>query len=397
MTMTSEGIGFWIRIALLFLIRSGRSAATLSVMVITAVSALIFLSALSVGVNDAMLRNTAGLFSGHITGYGMDASINKEDLMTKGVKGVLQRVYVPGVLSNGNSDKSQMLCGVDPDGETAVTELPKTISEGTYPKKGQPQMLISRTLADELRLRIGDSAVFRSESPDMRLSFTVSGIYRGRTEQPDQYIAFCPLDVIPLKNFSWTAAVFLHNDVMPQKIIDRYREKWPDKYSDRYRFESWETLMPDLQQLMELENISMSIVILLVFGVVAVGIACSFVIFIIRNMREYGIMKAMGVSTGEMSLLIVMKVAEMNAIACVLGLLIGSITVWAVAEYGGIDISAFTSHNQYFTVSGIIYPRLTAFSLLAPPVTAFVFSLIAAIWPAVLVARKKASDIIRMI
>ncbi len=45
--MKSVGIGFWAHIALLFLVRSGRSTAALSIMVVTAVSALIFLSALA--------------------------------------------------------------------------------------------------------------------------------------------------------------------------------------------------------------------------------------------------------------------------------------------------------------------------------------------------------------
>ncbi len=120
-------------------------------------------------------------------------------------------------------------------------------------------------------------------------------------------------------------------------------------------------------------------------------------IFIIKNMREYGIMKAMGVTTKEMSVLIVIKVALMNVIACGIGLLIGSMVVWIISDAGGIDITAFTSHNQYFTVSGIIYPRLTAFSLLAPPLTSLLFSLLPALWPVALLARRKTADIMRMV
>ena len=97
--MKSGGVGFWARIALRFLVRSGRSTVPLSLMVITAVAALVFLSALAVGVNDAMLRNTVGLFSGHIDGYGLDASVRPADLAVPGVKGVLKRIWVPGVIS----------------------------------------------------------------------------------------------------------------------------------------------------------------------------------------------------------------------------------------------------------------------------------------------------------
>ena len=141
-------------------------------------------------------------------------------------------------------------------------------------------------------------------SPGLVLHLVVSGIYQTQIDPLDRGIAFCPLTVLR-KGLPWSAAVFLQRGINPQEIIDRYRQKWPGNY----RFESWETMMPDLRQLIDLEAISMSIVIILVFAVVAVGIACSFVIFIIKNMREYGIMKAMGVTSGEMSFLIVMKVA----------------------------------------------------------------------------------------
>ena len=73
--MKGSGAGFWTRLAFLFLVRSGRATAALSVMVVTAVATLIFLSALAVGVKDAMLRNTVGLFSGHVTGYDLPASL----------------------------------------------------------------------------------------------------------------------------------------------------------------------------------------------------------------------------------------------------------------------------------------------------------------------------------
>ena len=62
----------------------------------------------------------------------------------------------------------------------------------------------------------------------------------------------------------------------------------------------------------------------------------------------------------------------------------------------GIDLTEFTSHNRYFSVSGMIYPRLTLFSLLSPPALALVFSLGASIWPAFLVSRKKAAEILRV-
>jgi ABC-type lipoprotein release transport system permease subunit len=140
----------------------------------------------------------------------------------------------------------------------------------------------------------------------------------------------------------------------------------------------------------------MSIVILLVFGVVSLGIACAFVIVILKTIREYGILKAMGVTSGETMLLIVFEVVLMNILASTLGIIIGVALSLLVRETG-IDLTAFTSHNRYFAVSGVIYPRLTPYAWGVPPVLAFLFSLIASIWPAVLVARRRAAEILRIV
>ena len=155
--------------------------------------------------------------------------------------------------------------------------------------------------------------------------------------------------------------------------------------------------MPDLQQLIDLEYLAMGIVMILVFGVVSLGIACAFVIFILKNLREYGIMRAMGVTPPEITLLIVIEVMLMNLAASFIGVLVGTMAVFIAGKTGGIDLTAFTSHNRYFAVSGVIFPRLTFYSLCLPPILSFLFSLASSIWPAVLMARKKAAEVLRIV
>lgn len=391
--MKAIGAGFWARIAWLFLVRSGRSTAALSVMVVTAVAALIFLSALSVGVKDAMLRNTVGLFSGHITGSNITDATMAQGLMIEGVDTVLKRSYLPGVLYGAGLSQPLVICGFDPVMEANKTALNRKLLEGRYPFSGRAEIMISRNIAQALGVDTGDALRFKFRRDSSLLDLTVSGIYQTGLDMLDHGIAFIPLDLDLFKNVPLSAAVFLKTGADPDAVMEIYNQQFPDTV----RFESWEAQMPDLRQLIDLEAVSMVIVILLVFGVVAIGIACSFVIFIIRNMREYGILKAMGVTAAEMWVLIVAKVVLMNVLACGTGLLIGLVAVLTVAHMGGIDISAFTSHNRYFAVSGIILPRLTAFSLWAPPATSLLFSLVAAFWPAALVAREKAANILRMV
>jgi ABC-type antimicrobial peptide transport system permease subunit len=130
--------------------------------------------------------------------------------------------------------------------------------------------------------------------------------------------------------------------------------------------------------------------------VVAIGVACAFVVVVLKNLREYGIMRSMGVTVGDVACLIGAEILFLSILAALGGVLAGALVVVLVA-HTGIDLTVFTSHNRYFSLSGIIYPRATAYSLVIPPLMAVGFSLLAAIWPIALIGRKKVADILRMV
>ncbi|MFB3890111.1 MAG: ABC transporter permease [Candidatus Bathyarchaeia archaeon] len=186
-----------------------------------------------------------------------------------------------------------------------------------------------------------------------------------------------------------SAAIFLKDGVDPNSVLHRYADR-----IDATRFRPWTQSMPDLKELIDLNVVSMTVVMVLVSAIVALSISCAFVIFILKHLREAGIMKSMGVMSCELACLVTGQIVLVTLAASTAGVLAGACASMVFARVG-LDLTAFTSHNQYFTVSGVIYPRLTTFSLCLPPVLATVFALLAAVWPSVLVIRKKAAEILR--
>jgi ABC-type lipoprotein release transport system permease subunit len=383
-------IFFWIITAVHFLRRSGRITAVLSVMLFSALATLVFLSSLAVGINDAMIHSSVSLYSGHITGFELPESVTRKSLRVTGVKQILKRVQIPGILSATGRAEALTLVGIEPAEELTSTAVWKKTVSGRPPKKGEPTLFLGKALAETLAVGPGDEVLFSPGAPSAPLHLTVCGVFETGIFRFDRAMAFCPEKALPRETGRWEAAVFLADGIHTRDILAAYRHR----FSDAYRFSSWEELMPDLRQLIDLNLISMSIVTTLVFGVVSIGIACAMVIFILKNMREYGIIKAMGASAGELALLIYAKVLLITLANALAGCLTGALVVWIVGKTG-IDLTAFTSHNQYFAVSGVIYPRLTLFSIGAPPLAAFLFSLPAAAWPTGLLIRKKTADIMR--
>jgi hypothetical protein len=198
----------------------------------------------------------------------------------------------------------------------------------------------------------------------------VTGIYQTGFEQLDRGVAFCPQGLIQPESSVWSAAVFLEEGVDPAKFMATYE----GALTGETTFKPWTEQMPDLWQLIDL----------------------NYVIFILKNLREFGIMKSMGITPFETTMLIAMQVVLVSLAASCFGLLLGGVMTW-VSGRTGIDLTHFTSHNRYFTVSGVIFPRLTLVSMLIPPGLALISGLAASIWPAAIVARKKTADILRII
>ena len=381
---------FWIKMALLFLLRSKRTALALGVMIFFAIGILVFISAIAVGINDCMILNSTGLYAGHITGSHIPTTIARETFLEDGVSSVLQRFGIHGTLYHGVKSEVLTLIAVRPDQELKYTSLWKKIIRGRYIEDNQSEILVSDVTAKIFDLHPGKHISFRADSTVY--SFIVSGIFKTGIDRFDNGLAFCPLSIISERPSNWDCAVFLKPGADMKRLMASYYLKGLKIPN----LKTWKELMPDLTQLIELNRISMGFVMVLVLGVVSFGMACAFTIVIISNIREYGVMKAMGVTSGETAMLIFSEVILMNFIASFAGSLAGLVAVFITSKTG-IDLSGFTSHNQYFVVSGLIIPRLTLFSLLLPSFLSISFCLLAAIWPTMIVIRQRPSDILRSI
>ena len=117
---------------------------------------LIFLSALAVGITDAMIRNSVNLYSGHITGFKLPFSLKPETLYIKGVADVLRRTPAHGLLISRDQVETVTLIGIDPVAEVKRTAVHRKITAGRFPRNDEQAILSSQALAENLKVRAGD-------------------------------------------------------------------------------------------------------------------------------------------------------------------------------------------------------------------------------------------------
>lgn len=363
----------------------------LAAMVFTAVAALVFLSALAVGTNDAMIRNSVGLFSGHIAGDNIPAEYALHLANMKGVKHVLSRRQRPAWLYKGDNKNFIVLMGIRPDLEKKAAALWKKTVDGRFPEPGEASVYLSEFESRRLNVKVGETVHIRFDDGTPEIELKVCGTYRTGISFLDQGIAFCPVGVFPSPGSSMSVAVFLEEGIDAEKLLQKNAHR-----VGGMDLKTWSQFMPDLKQLIDLNHVSMGIVMILVFCIVSMGISCAFIIFIIKNLREHGIMKAMGIAPYESAILILTQVMLLTVFASSAGTMAGALAVLGFGHMG-IDLTSFTSYNPYFVVSGIIYPRLTVYSLALPSFLAILFGCLGALWPMVYVIRSRAADVLRSI
>lgn len=382
---------FILKLSFLHLLRSWRATVVLSFMVISAVASLVFLASLAIGTNDAMIRNSVGLFSGHIAGHDIPPESDTSLLTVPEVEDVLVRRQQRFLLWAGENVEPVLLMAVNPGQEKRSTALWKKTVSGRYLLPGEDGVYLNQETAERLQVQVGGLVELGRTPGDRLKSLTVVGVYRTGISQLDQGLAFCPVDAVPLADGLITVAAFARDGGAIEEILGQYRRVMPSG-----KFRSWPEFMPDLKQLIDLNFVCMAIVMVLVFALVSVGISCAFLIFTLKNLREHGIMKTMGIMPVDTVLLLISQIGLLTLCAAALGAVAGVALVLLFSQTG-IDLTSLTSHNRYFAVSGIIYPRLTAANLLTPPLLAIVFGLAAALWPSLYIIRKSPADILRSV
>lgn len=382
---------FILKLSCLHLGRSWRATTVLSVLVILAVAALVFLASLAIGTNDAMIQNSIGLFSGHISGGNIPTRSDTGLLAVPGVKNVLVRRQQRFLLWTEDIFEPVLLMAVNPEQEKQSTALWKKTVAGRYLNPDENAIYLNQETAARLHLAVGGE-VHLGPSPGKTLkTLKVVGIYRTGISQLDHNLAFCPDEAFPSSGGLVTTATFLEQGSSPDEIVKYYSKVLPSGI-----FRSWTEFMPDLKQLIDLNFVCMAIVTILVFFLVSVGISCTFLIFTLKDLREHGIMKTMGVMPADSALFILCQIGILTVCAATIGMIAGASAVLVFSRIG-IDLTSLTSHNQYFVVSGVIYPRLTGASLLPPPLLAIVFGFAASIWPSVFIIRKSPAEILRTV
>lgn len=375
-------------------------------------TALIFIDAFMIGMEETMIRTATASFLGdaqiHREGF-RDAqevaltvqaldSVTENLAKEESVAHFTQRTLASSMITSPANVSAISLVGVHPPTEKFLSLIDDAITEGTYFEGDNSRdIVIGAKLAEILEIGLGDRVVVtvaQAESGELSQEmFRISGIYHFADAAMNSGMAFVRLekaqemlaigkDVHEIA-IKFTSIAYSQDTTLP--FWDTYSQHGNEALS-------WTELMSQLTVVLEMTKYSKYIMGVILFGVVVFGIINTLFMSLYERMFEFGVLRAVGTRPFGMARVVLFEAGALAIVSIGLGAILGFVLT-AVLAHIGIDYTGIEMMGV--TLQEFIYPVLEIQQFIIYPISVFIFTLIAGLYPARHVAKMAPVDAMR--
>jgi ABC-type lipoprotein release transport system permease subunit len=301
----------------------------------------------------------------------------------------------------GSLGRATWLVGVDPSRESGLSRLPTMISEGRF-LDGDPglEVVLGKTLAGNLDASIGDSIIllstdyYGSQSADR---FRLVGTLSVGDPTIDAYAAIVRLgdlqSFLEFKGGLSHVALFSENSEQTGLLVgDMARIFEPEQYE----VTPWPELIPEVVQLMVLDDIGAWISLGILIVVVAFGILNTILMSVFERVREFGVLRAIGMRPRAVFSLVMTE----SALLALLGIAIGvalaiPLILWLEQNPIPMTGESYRAVAELFRIEPIIVFAVRASHFIVTPLIIFAVAMLSALPPALRASRGRPVDALR--
>ena len=301
------------------------------------------------------------------------------------VKYYSERVITFGLLSSASNSSGVYINGINPGQEQNVTDISKSIVEGSYLKGEGRDIVIGKSLAEKLGVGIGDKVVAMSNTPDGSVGsdvFRVKGIYETFSSEFDRINIYIPIgkaqQMLDIGDNVHEIAIVTTDYEQAGKV----RNEIASKLDGGYEVLSYIDLLPMLILQMDFYKETMIIFNLIIGLALIFGIINVMLMSVLERIREFGVLMSIGMKNSKLFTMIVTESFIVGLIGTVLGIGLGLLIQWPLSNTG-LNLSMFAESLKSFGVGAIIYPETTIENLVSLIIMIPLIAVIAAIYPAV--------------
>jgi len=302
------------------------------------------------------------------------------------VKAVCMRTRITGMAASPNSASGIQILGVDPEREKRVSSLFSTIpgtSGGYFTGSRRNQVVISRKLADKLKVRLKSKVVLRFQNSDGNLTeaaFSVNGIFQTANTVFDETTLFVKksdLDQITGGDSGIQEIAVMLRDIENIPIAEAsMKTQLPGLL-----VQNWVELRPDMGMITSAIAIEVYIILGIILFALAFGIVNTMLMIVFERTHELGMLMAVGMSKSRVFRMIMMETIFLTVLGGMIGMAV-SIALVSFFHQRGIDMSSFSKGLGAFGFDPKIYPFISREFYINLTMMIFVTGILSAVMPA---------------
>lgn len=275
----------------------------------------------------------------------------------KNTLAISERVVFSGLASSARGSTNVMVMGVEPASEAKVTDFARKLIRGSFFDDGKDKSIVLGVKAAEtLNAEIGSKIVVLTQGVDGSVGnelFWVSGIFDTGSDA-DKSLAFIRLSEarailsLPLQSSHQVAVTLKEEDELSlfRQSFDALSTKEAE-----VQMLSWKELQRPVVAMIELDRAVNRMLMFLILGVAALGIANSILMSLMERTKEFGVMLAIGTAKEEVIRMVIVETLLLTSVGVFLGNLFG-VLVTAFFNQVGFDLRWLTSKD--FVIQGAV-------------------------------------------
>jgi len=309
---------------------------------------------------------------------------------------VASRLLGSGLIAFEQNSAGANLRGIDVLRDARVSKIGERVVRGSWLQPEDIEgVVVGYRLAKILNADVGDEVVLLSQAADGSTAnalFTVRGVLGSSTEAVDRGGVF--LTQAAFREF------FVVDEGAHQLIVRRsdgeslaVTAERVVKLAPGLDVVTWRDLMPTVAQMLDNAKVSSAVMMLIVYTAIGIVLLNAMLMAVFERIREFGVLKALGVEPGGVLRLIFAETLLMTLCALALGLLLSIPALWYLSSVGldigsNVDFAGLAIDSQWVAV---VHPG----AFVNPIVTLVVVVFAATLYPAIRAARLEPLEALR--
>ena len=354
---------------------------------------MMFYDGLIAGFEDAIYGNAIKVLGGniqiHAIGY-QDKAAQTPLLPLANDQAVVNAALAqPEVAAatrrNREGSFAVAITGIEPDKELPVNLLAQHVSAGRFlAASDQDVVFIGQGLAAAMNVVVGDRITLAGQATHSQMrqrTMTVGGIYdvgMPDLEKQTIYISLAEAqDLYGLSGQSTEVAITLKHIGQEAAVMGALKPSLAG-----YEITSWQTNFPEMESAINTKGGAMTLFGIIMMFIVGIGILNLLLMAVFERTREIGLLGALGLKPGQISILFILEGLMMGLLGAAVGVGLGLLLNGSMAIVG-LDFTEFSSMTTYMAlVTGKIYPTLGLEKLASHLVLVLVITVLASFYPA---------------